>query len=89
LTDPTPTDDEMTPRGRPRPQETIARDDQVLSQLSSGPKTTKQLADALGISPGKAYLCIYRLKQTGQVEKTQTEGAREPSWQATGAAAPA
>lgn len=72
-------------RGRPRPQETLERDNQVKTQLASGPKTTQELAEALGIETGIAYLCIYRLKRAGEVEKVQAEsGGRNPAWKLVG-----
>lgn len=81
---PVPAEDSGSRRGRPRPQETLARDTQVKEQLAGGPKTTKELAAALGIEPGIAYLCIYRLKRGGEVEKTQAENGRNPAWKLVG-----
>lgn len=72
-----------TRRGRPRPQETMTRDDEVKNLLRSGPKTTQQLAESLGVKNGIAYLCIYRLKKSGSVQKVQASEGRNPAWQLT------
>lgn len=56
-------------RGRPRPQETIQRDDQLVQVLQkSGESMTKyELAKVLRVSPSIVYLALRRLKADGRV----------------------
>lgn len=60
-------------RGRPRPQETLERDDRALASLREGAKTTEELAAALGVEKSIAYLSVYRLKRDGRIVPA-TEG---------------
>lgn len=53
-------------RGRPRPDVTIQRDQQVLNALD-GPKTRAQLIEATGLSKNQVYLSLYRLRKDGHV----------------------
>jgi predicted ArsR family transcriptional regulator len=57
-------------RGRPRPTETIDRDQQTLELLSRGPLTRKELADRLGVNLNLAYLTLDRLRELGRVRRT-------------------
>jgi predicted Rossmann fold nucleotide-binding protein DprA/Smf involved in DNA uptake len=66
-------------RGRPRSQETIARDAQVLKALGEGPKTKEQLVDELGLAPQLVYLSLWRLKRDQRVEKT-SDGVARHTW---------
>lgn len=51
-------------RGRPRPDETVARDKQVLEHLATnGPKTRKQLVEELETPGNTVYLSLYRLSR--------------------------
>ena len=63
-------------RGRPRPQETIERDDKVVASLQDSPKTTGELAEELGVEKGIAYLSIYRLRREGRVQKQTSDKGR-------------
>ncbi len=57
-------------RGRPRSQETIARDEAVLAALrEGGTKTREQLAGELGVESSLVYLALWRLNRAGRVEK--------------------
>lgn len=69
-------------RGRPRSQETIQRDAEVLKALQDGgPQTKEQLVEAMRLKPSLVYLALWRLKRTGQVERT-SDGANRYVWQA-------
>jgi predicted ArsR family transcriptional regulator len=72
-------------RGRPRPQDTINRDEKVYQLLSNkGPLTRTQIAEELGVTPGIAYMSLFRLKKEGYVERGPgtKEDARSNTWQA-------
>lgn len=66
-------------RGRPRSQETLVRDAQVLKALGEGPRTKEQLVDELGIAPQLVYLSLWRLKRDQRVEKT-SDGVARHTW---------
>jgi len=56
------------PRGRPRPQETIERDQRILAYLKeNGPRTRNDLADALGEERSKTWLSLDRLRRENKV----------------------
>lgn len=56
-------------RGRPRPQETIQRDERLILILREVQDMTKyELADALQVSPSVVYLALRRLKADGRVQ---------------------
>lgn len=67
-------------RGRPRPQSTIGRDDQVLELLrSEGPMTKKEIGAKLGWEDKIVYGSLWRLRHYGnQAEKV----AGSSQWQA-------
>lgn len=72
---------EPRPRGRPRPDDVIARDDAVLEQIT-GEMTTQEVADAAGVSKNFAYLSLYRLRRDGKVQRVhnETTGAAMRHW---------
>lgn len=71
--------EEVRPRGRPRPQETIERDFKILEYLkSSGPKTRNQLAEDLDLSKTKTYLALDRLRRQGLVRTCTTPAKPAP-----------
>lgn len=64
-------------RGRPRSPETIERDAQVLTVLrEQGPQTREQLVERFQVKPSLVYLALWRLRRTGEVERTSDESAR-------------
>jgi predicted transcriptional regulator len=71
-----------TRRGRPRPDDTIERDNQVLKALQSSdkPLTRNELAAQLGLDGKIVYLSLYRLSRGGQITRG-TEG-RGQAWAA-------
>lgn len=77
--EPTPTSPNR--RGRPRSQDTLARDERVKEVLGEGAMTREQLAERLGDKPSLVYLALWRLNRQGAVEKT-SDGSRH-SWQLT------
>lgn len=59
---------EKRPRGRPRPQETIERDNMILKLLrETGPQTRNAIAEGLGVPETKVYLALDRLRKAGHV----------------------
>lgn len=61
-------DQEKKTRGRPRPQETIDRDEAVLTALkASGPLSRNQIAEALGEEKVKVWLSLDRLRRDRRV----------------------
>jgi predicted Rossmann fold nucleotide-binding protein DprA/Smf involved in DNA uptake len=58
-------------RGRPRPEATIERDQQVYAALEAGPKTKKELAEATALPANQVYLSIYRLRKSNQIKKVE------------------
>lgn len=79
-----PTDAPAAGRGRPRPDATVQRDQQVLAQLQAGgPQTRKAVAEATGLEGKEVYLSFYRLQRDGLI--TRSGG----TWTATEASAPA
>lgn len=71
--------EEVRPRGRPRPQETIDRDIRILKHLrSEGARTRNQLAEDLGLSKTKTYLALDRLRRQGLVRTCTTPAKPVP-----------
>jgi predicted ArsR family transcriptional regulator len=69
------------PRGRPRPQETIDRDNAVLAYLTEhGPQTRNALADALGQEKSRIWLSLDRLRRDGRVRLCGPQGGPEAIW---------
>jgi len=64
------------PRGRPRPIETIERDEKILKLLQrSGSFTRNQIAEALGLDTTITYLSLDRLRRQGRVRKCAGTGS--------------
>lgn len=64
------------PRGRPRPQATIERDERIVKFLDdNGAQSRNALADALGLDKTIVYLALSRLREQGRVRTcAQTAG---------------
>lgn len=77
MTEPIP-DFSETPRrrGRPRSQETVDRDERVLTALGNGVMTREQLVDELKLKPSLVYLALWRLRRAGRVERTSDAQTR-------------
>ena len=65
-----------TQKGRPRPSETLERDEQVYGALTE-PKSRETLAAELSMEPKLVYLSLYRLRRDGRVVGTRTDGAHK------------
>lgn len=65
-----------TKRGRPRSQETLARDAQILEAIRNSPTkpTRESLAAATGLEGSKVYLSLFRLQRDGQVVRSRDGG---------------
>ena len=62
---------ETASRGRPRPGETIERDEKVLAHLQgAGPQTRAQVATALELEGKFVYLSLYRLHKAGAITRS-------------------
>lgn len=64
-------------RGRPRPQDTIQRDQDVLANFpADGSGITKvALAEATGMPGNQLYLSLYRLQRDKAIERVREGGA--------------
>jgi hypothetical protein len=73
----TMTAQERPTRGRPRPAETIRRDDTILSLLQDHPDglTRNAIAEAMNLNKSRTYLSLDRLRRRGLAEKTSPEGS--------------
>ena len=66
--------EDKRPRGRPRPDDVVARDNEVYTQLEHrGPLTRNQLADHTGIGRQLVYLSLDRLRGEGRVRRCLNE----------------
>lgn len=62
------TTEEKRPRGRPRPEATIERDQKILQLLrDQGPRTRNAIAEHLGLKKVPTYLSLDRLRRDGLV----------------------
>jgi DNA (cytosine-5)-methyltransferase 1 len=93
MTEPAETASTTQGRGRPRPEETKARDAKALEIVSAAGTagvTKEALAAALGVEkPGIAYLSLYRLRKDGLVVKSRSENGGKFVWTRTETPVPA
>lgn len=72
--------DEEVIRGRPRPEETIRRDELVLSFLKEQPLSRNRIWEKLSetetVSPSQVWLSLDRLRKEGKVKLCQGIGER-------------
>lgn len=69
-------------KGRPRPTDTVERDEVVFSYLNGlrnedgtrGSKTRKELAVELELAPNVVYLCLYRLSRAERIVRGKIGG---------------
>lgn len=74
---------ERRPRGRPRPTETIDRDQKILSFLEAhGPATRNLLAAHLDLTKTQAYLALSRLRNEDRVRKCVDPETNAVVWSA-------
>lgn len=71
------TDTETTrPRGRPRPDETMDRDDTIEKLLQTrGAMTRNEIADELELTTTLTYLSLDRLRRQGRAKKCAGTGS--------------
>lgn len=74
--------EQKRPRGRPRPVETIRRDQQIIGLLTvEGPHTRNQIAERMRLSKTITYLALDRLRRNGQVRTCAGSGSsRDTLW---------
>lgn len=60
--------------GRPRPQTTIDRDEEIYRLLAGKPSTRNQLADTLSLAPSIVYLSLDRLRRAGRIRQCIQNG---------------
>lgn len=79
--------EDTRPRGRPRPDETVGRDDRIFSLLEGrGPLTRNEIAEITGLSPSLTYLSLARLKKDERIRPCLKDGG-EIVW-STGVGSP-
>ena len=76
MTEAAVTEEAVAAKGRPRPTETLERDEQVFAALGE-PKTRETLATELGLEPKLIYLSLYRLRKDGRVVGARQDGAHK------------
>lgn len=79
---------ERPARGRPRPAETIRRDETVLALLKDHPDGLRRndLAELMDLEPIKTWLSLDRLRKRGLIEKAHPDTSRadkDTLWVAT------
>lgn len=62
-------------RGRPRPSETMKRDEQIMELLRTGPRTRNQICKETGLTTSIVYLSLDRLRKRDQVRLCQGRAA--------------
>jgi predicted RNA polymerase sigma factor len=75
-------------RGRPRPAETIERDQKILALLKDHPTglPRNEIAELMGIDRVKTYLSLDRLRKQGLADKSKPETSqadKDTLWVAT------
>lgn len=62
-------------RGRPRPVETIERDERIYKLIADGTGSRSALARATGLDRPTVALCVQRLKKAGRIRTCADGGA--------------
>ncbi|MDK1473624.1 hypothetical protein QNO07_09350 [Streptomyces sp. 549] len=62
-------------RGRPRPANVIARDEEVYGLIAGGTGSRAALARATGLDRPTVALCVQRLKKAGRIRTCADGGA--------------
>lgn len=60
--------------GRPRPAETIERDERILALLAGGPSSRGAIARAAGLEVGLVRLALERLHRAGRIRQCLASG---------------
>lgn len=58
-------------RGRPRPLDTIDRDEQVYAALAQEQRSREDLAKQFGVNLNIIYMSLIRLRRAGRVHKVR------------------
>lgn len=61
-------------RGRPRPAETIERDDRILALLANRPMSRGQIAQEIGITTDQVRMAMRRLREASRVRQCLRDG---------------
>jgi len=61
-------------RGRPRPAETIDRDERIHTLLASGARSRGQIAQETGLTTDLVRLALRRLRRDGRVRQCLRDG---------------
>lgn len=80
-----PSGDPSQKRGRPRPQDTMDRDEKIYQLLAqSGPLSKEEVATRLGFANNLVYMSLYRLQRDNYVRRvTAANGTkRSNTWEA-------
>lgn len=80
---------ERPARGRPRPTETIRRDETILQLLRDNPSglLRNDIAEMMSLNKSRTYLSLDRLRRRGLAEKVSPETSnadKDTLWVATG-----
>lgn len=75
-------------RGRPRPAETIRRDETILAMLKENPDglARNDIAEAMGLNKSRTYLSLDRLRRDGLARMVRSETSqadKDALWVAT------
>lgn len=81
--------EEQARRGRPRPAQTIERDQQVFDKIGENGSTRDELVKVFAegespLSPAAVYLSLYRLRTAGRIQRVRDGAVHR--WQRTNAA---
>lgn len=73
---------ERKPRGRPRPDDVIDRDELIYKRIGTGKKgvTLDALVEATGLPRKAVYLSVFRLKRDGWVVRADGGATRVARW---------
>ena len=80
---------ERPQRGRPRPAETIRRDETILQLLRDNPTglMRNDIAEMMNLNKSRTYLSLDRLRRQGLAKKVSPEGSnadKDTLWVAIG-----
>lgn len=83
----TMTEQERPQRGRPRPLETIRRDETILQLLRDNPSglMRNDIAEMMNLNKSRTYLSLDRLRRQGLAVKVSPEGSnadKDTLWKA-------
>lgn len=72
-----------TRRGRPRPQNVIARDQQIYNLLRERPRSKVELVESTHLTPEQVYLVLRRLYLDGKARRLENNDHHVNVWIAT------